>query len=211
MQKDAWNRIEAWLAKNAPKLIGNLNPGATGAEIAETEQATGITFPESFRKLYRQHNGLNDDDNSGSLFFGMNFLTLEGVQQNHALRVGSPDDSVPVRSADPGIDLADIFNPKWIPFAHDFGECLLCVDTSPGQGGTVGQVVFVDGAAGVDTVILVASSLDDFLSEFADNLESGKHFLNADALEEGNEFLDCVKDIDIVNWSRSPKWKHLDR
>jgi len=35
--EDIWKRIAAWLAVNAPELLDSLKPGATEAEIQETE------------------------------------------------------------------------------------------------------------------------------------------------------------------------------
>ena len=52
-----WTRIENWLANNAPKLLRNLNPGATDEEIASTEEFLGISFPDNFKDSYRIHNG----------------------------------------------------------------------------------------------------------------------------------------------------------
>jgi hypothetical protein len=60
-------------------------------------------------------------------------------------------------------------------------------------------------------VILVSPSLNRFLADFSTDLEAGRYFLDKDALADGNEFLRCQAEIDIVNWSFSPRWKHLAR
>ncbi len=55
--QDVWNRIESWLATNAPNVLSYLLPGATNEEIQQTEVALGIQFPEDVKASYRIHNG----------------------------------------------------------------------------------------------------------------------------------------------------------
>ena len=38
---DAWQRVHAWLAVNAPKIMGNLNPPATDLELSAAEKGFG--------------------------------------------------------------------------------------------------------------------------------------------------------------------------
>lgn len=206
---DLWSRVHTWLSLNAPKILGNLNRAASDADIDAAERALGCKMPEEWRKLYRVHNGMNSNQNSGSLFFGMQFLSLEKAVREHANSNTAGIEPLPVRASDPGIRKADMNNPKWIAFAHDGGDTLLRVDLDPAPGATVGQVIFTDHAD--DTVILLAPSLQQFLMTFVDDLESGRYFLDKDALLDENEFLSCDKEIDVVNWSFSPRWKYLAR
>jgi cell wall assembly regulator SMI1 len=55
--KDIWQRIENWLALNAPQLAAGLQSGASDEEIQQTEATLNITFPEDIRESYRLHNG----------------------------------------------------------------------------------------------------------------------------------------------------------
>lgn len=207
--RDLWKRIETWLSAKAPKIIDNLNPAATDAEIGAAETALGCKMPDQWRQLYQAHNGMNSEKNLGSLFHGMNFLSLERAIREQANSNTTGAQPLPVRAADSGIRKADMHNPKWIAFGHDNGETLLRVDLDPGPGGNIGQVIFTDHAD--ETVILLAPSLQHFLAVFVADLESGRYFLNKEALEEGDQFLDCDKEIDVMNWHKSPKWKHLAR
>ena len=204
MSDATWTRIDSWLAANAAKIIGNLNPPASDGDLSHAEATIGAPMPDGLRDLYRRHNGLNDDDNHGSLFYGMHFVPLAELVDRHSRTAGEP---VPVRAADDGIDMHDILNPEWITFAHDFGDCSLCVDLAPAAGGTIGQVIFTDQAD--STAIWLANGIEQFLAEFAGDLELNKYFLNSDALDEGNHFLDCIPEIDILNWVSSPRWQHL--
>jgi cell wall assembly regulator SMI1 len=207
--QNSWERIHRWLSANAPKILRNLNAGAGDSEIVAAERALGHEMPQEWKDLYRLHNGMNSNQNSGSLFFGMQFLPLEKVLREQTKSNVKGAKPLPVRAADPGIRLADMHNPKWIAFAHDCGDTLLRVDLDPGEGGRLGQVIFTDHAD--DTVIVLAPSLQAFLADFAGDLEAGRYFLNKDALADGNEFLSPKAEIDVINWSFSPRWKHLAR
>ena len=76
---EAWDRIHRWLAKHAPKILRNLNPGARRQEIASAEKALKMEMPAEWQDLYRVHNGMNEAGNFGSLFHGMKFLALEAA------------------------------------------------------------------------------------------------------------------------------------
>lgn len=212
--REAWDRIERWLWRNAPKILASLNSGASDEEIAAAEQALGISMPEDWWELYRVHNGLNDEGNQGSLFHGMNFFDLDRVVSEFSQNVvdvqEGESDSPPemVVAGDPGIQKGDLFNTAWVPLAHDWGASLIRVDMAPAEGGQSGQVIATDSECRV--AMLLAPSISEFLSNFADDLEQGRYHLNADAMEEGNEFLNCAAEIDITNWWQSPRWKHLE-
>lgn len=206
---ELWIRIHDWLAAHAPKIMDNLNSPATDAEILEAEKLLGHAMPDEWRDLYRAHNGMNSNSNFGSLFYGMQFLTLTEAVGDHKNNSVPVEVDTPVRAADNGISQKDIYNANWIAFASDGGDTKLRVDMDPGPTGKVGQVIFTDLAD--DTVILLDEGISQFMSTFVQDLELGRYFLNQDALEDGYHFLDCDAEIDIVNWSSSPRWKHLAR
>lgn len=206
--EDLWQRIHTWLRANAPKILNSLNPPATEVQVRLAERAFGSGMPRDWWDMYAVHDGMHDRDNLGSLFHGMHFLTLDESVREHALSINDGADDIPVRAADPGIDKRDMHNPKWVPFARS-GDTLILLDLSPVAGGAVGQVIFTDYAD--DTVILLAGSVREFLAGFVADLEARRYFLNEDARREGNEFLDCVSEIDVVNWHKSPRWKHFAR
>jgi cell wall assembly regulator SMI1 len=205
--EESWHLIEAWLEANAPRIRANLNPGASDAALDEAETALGITMPADWRTLYRVHDGMNDTGNFGSLFYGMQFMPLKRVLEEQSLSSTATSAKVPVKSADRGINSLDLNNPKWIGLTHDYGDTQLRVDMDPGIDGHSGQVIFTDQAYRV--AILLAPNIADFLATFTAELEKGLYTLNPEALADGNHFLDCAKEIDIVNWSSSPRWKHL--
>ena len=205
-----WSSINDWLNVNAPKIAGNLNPPATDEQIAATEAEIGIKMPDDWRQLYKTHNGMNHDSNFGSLFYGIEFLSLDKVKSEYESSVDlSADSKFPVKSTNASINTSDMNNPKWIALAHDGSGNMIRVDMDPGENGQSGQVIFADIDS--DVVILLAASIDQFLHNFAADLQSGKYHLAEDALKEGDEYLNCVPEIDVINWVSSPKWKELDQ
>lgn len=206
--EDAWKRIHAWLDAHAPKIRKSLNRPATDEQMAAAEKAFGGPLPDDFRALYGTHDGMDTGPSLVSLFHGMEFLPLKKVIRELDDQNQPVDQLTPVRSADPGINTRHMYNSKWIPFAQT-GDTLLCIDLDPTPAGTGGQVIFRDHSD--NTVLKLAPSLPAFLLGFAADLEEGRYFLDPEAKAEGEEFLDCVREIDVVNWHLSPKWKHHAR
>ncbi len=205
--QSAWNEIESWLSNNAPKIMDNLNPGASDEDLRRIDELVGEAMPKEWRDLYLAHDGMNDSGNLGSLFYGYEFLSLERVHDELESQIGLDEDDLPVRIADKGVNKANMHNLKWVPFAHDGGDTLLRLDLDPGSGGTKGQVIFTDHE--VDAVIVLASSISELLKQFGNDLNKGLYWLDEDALADGNEFLKCDDEVDVCNWSNSLRWEYL--
>ena len=73
----AWQRIDGWLSRNALEVAQGLRPGATEEQVATTERALGVMFPEDVRASYRHHDGQASD--SLGIPIGGDFLPLEGI------------------------------------------------------------------------------------------------------------------------------------
>jgi cell wall assembly regulator SMI1 len=69
-------------------------------------------------------------------------------------------------------------HPAWIPLVRDWGGNNLAVDLAPGPTGTWGQVVMF--GRDYDTKYVVAKSWGAFLAVVADDLNSGKWFVDED-------------------------------
>ena len=74
--REKWQKLEHWLAANAPKVLEPLNPPASEAEITTAEAAIGMSFPPSVRDSYEVHNGEKD---VWGLFATWQFLPLDRV------------------------------------------------------------------------------------------------------------------------------------
>jgi cell wall assembly regulator SMI1/predicted DNA-binding WGR domain protein len=168
--KDAWARIQAWCAKNAPDV--KLSPGCSANELDSLEASLGVNLPEDFRESYLIHHG---DNGTCCFYYSMFLLSLEGVAREwqrmcDLFRVNAVDEEeeeVPVDGAVKRLD----WNAKWIPFSsNDSGEYIF-LDMDPGTLGTLGQVVDFSHEEG--PVRLMGKSFEAFLVDYADGLEAG--------------------------------------
>jgi len=69
-------------------------------------------------------------------------------------------------------------HPAWIPLVRDWGGNNLAVDLSPGPRGTWGQIVLF--GRDYDTKYVVARSWSHFIAIVADDLSSGRWFVDED-------------------------------
>lgn len=168
-------RLDAWYAANLPRPEYGFNPPATDDQIDEIEQLIGLKSPQSFRDLYRWHDG-EHDDRCGHIY-GLPLLPLEEVVAEHQLWQETLEDIDGDRYAIPGgswpegaVDPAYI-NRGWLPFTHDGGGNSIGLDFDPWPAGRIGQVIIFGRDEEVKVVL--ADSLGQFLDWVAGLLESG--------------------------------------
>lgn len=96
----------------------------------------------------------------------------------------------------------------WIPLVRDWGGNNLAVDLSPGPGGQWGQIVLF--GRDYDTKYVVARSWAAFLALVADDLNSGKWFVDEDTSElKLREFRDARVEpayFSILRWRMDQKY-----
>lgn len=175
----AWGRIERWYAANVPPDEFYLADGASNAEILAFEQDLGVVLPADARASYRLHNG---SDQYAVFEYGFHLLSLEEVSQSwrmwkENLDAGvfdgmTPDPEGPIKS--------DWWNEKWIPITHNSGGDHHCIDMDPDRGGTIGQLIKFSHEPGPQRV--VAGSMNEWLHDFATELESAKYKFDEDNL-----------------------------
>ena len=206
-QKIDFCKIDNWLKGNADRILNcSLQSPANETLLKELEKITEKPLPQDFKQLYFWHNGMTEDENCGSLFYGMDFLPIEKIIAEQKRRIGSLNQGkIQLRKADNGIDISNLFNPGWVCFGFDGAHTWLYLDLAPTDKGTVGQIIFIDDEE--LTGILVAQSTADFVADFVNDLENGLYHLQPDALSEGNHFLEPANEIDLVNWYQSKKWQ----
>ncbi|RYY18938.1 MAG: SMI1/KNR4 family protein [Cytophagaceae bacterium] len=205
---NAFVRITQWLAAHAPRVLeASLNPGASAAELSRLATAVGRPLPADYQELYRWHNGLNEEaDNWGSFFYGMHFLPLAEVLDAYQYQAGQTKTS-PLEKADATVRPAVLQNPYWLRLGFDGGHGWLCVDLDPAAAGTYGQVIYLYEIQ--EIAFRVAGSVTELLTEFAHDLERGLYSLDADALEDGNEFLVPDEQFDPGNWEWAERWQAI--
>jgi cell wall assembly regulator SMI1 len=174
-----WQRIERWLATHAPHILDRFNPGVSEEELAQTEAALGVTFPENLKASYRIHNG------GCCLPPWQETLSLADMVGTWGMfkEYWDQDDHDPFLDKPPGPVQPFHWHPKWIPFLWSgYGGEYLCFDLAPGPGGQLGQVVRRLHES--DPAEFIANSFEVLLSQVADDLEAGKYLILSGQLEE---------------------------
>lgn len=168
----AWNRIEAWLAGEAPELLGALHGPVASEGWRTFEQTTALTLPAEARASFAVHDG--QDKDAPPVFGSWWLLSLEiSTQVWSELR----QTQVVLDRADPAIETAGAvrkryWNPRWIPVLYDGAGNFLCLDLDPAPGGRRGQIVWFQ--KGKRRREVVAPSWEAWLTRFADDLERGR-------------------------------------
>ncbi|MGU3373656.1 SMI1/KNR4 family protein [Chryseobacterium sp. M5A1_1a] len=204
--KTDFENIEAWLYKNAQRIIVNsLQKPVNVEQWEQFQKVMGKNLPDDFKLLYSWHNGIHDDENLGSLFYGMTFYSIDEILMDHENRMVR--DKFSLQQSNKEIKGDTVFNPNWIRFAFDSSHTGLYLDLDPNDTGNYGQVIFIDDEYEVG--ILVADSISNLVHQFAVDLNNGLYHLHEDALEDGNHFLEAEDSIDLINWQDSEKWNRF--
>jgi cell wall assembly regulator SMI1 len=173
-----WDRIEAWLKINLPEVIADLNPPASEDAINQAQTELGVTLPDSFKALYRIHDGQRQ--NSHGAFFGHWFMSLERMLMRYAdwkgIVVHDPEVALganhPFTSIPEGAIQLRYADTAWIPFTEDGLSGHFGLDFNPGERGHLGQVIMFGRY--VDNKLVAAPDLPSFLGWVADELKYGK-------------------------------------
>ncbi len=179
-----WDRIEAWLAANAPEIAAALPPGVTKEEIRQVEAAMdGLVLPEDVKASYLRHNGYA----SGSFLMNQSYFCdlahLYVGPDTVEARYGAEHQGVP----------EEVFGPiqpvwwhrAWLLLAGTYDHDYLLIDLAPAPGGQAGQIIKYHHTDGPTDVI--APSFQALLSTFADALEFGKYASDGLYLFEAEE------------------------
>lgn len=99
-------------------------------------------------------------------------------------------------------------HPAWIPLVRDWGGNNLAVDLSPGPTGTWGQIILF--GRDYDTKYVVAKSWAAFIALVADDLNSGRWFIDEETnelkLREFNSNRVEPAYFDILRWRMDQKY-----
>jgi cell wall assembly regulator SMI1 len=168
-------RLDAWYADHLPPDQYKFNQPATDVALDAFEREIGIKLPQSYRQLYRWHDGENDDRRGH--IYGLPLLSLKAAgfqwqSWNRVLgelggdRYEIPGGSWPKDAVDPAY-----INPRWVPLTHDGSGNHIGLDFDPWPNGRIGQVIIFGRDEDVKCVL--AESLGKFLEWIASLLESG--------------------------------------
>ncbi len=170
--REIWNRLEAWLEKNAPEVLETLEPGASLGEIKETERYLSIDFPDDARESFRIHNGQSDYDLHG-LMLGRELLSLGRMREEWMIWKSVLEE----KAASDGKHEAGVWmhwgDARWIPVTSNCAGDNDCIDLNPAPGGVPGQIISVWHE--MPQRPLLAVSFRAWFEEYVARLECGKY------------------------------------
>lgn len=173
----AWRRIREWFDTNLPTVDMALRTPASERLIRQSEEALGAQLPSGFREFLAIHDGQEDEPTVHWLPYAVRLGSLASIVEcwNQNMAFVSAEGVEPER-----FDVLDSaervrqvhYHPKHIPIAGsaywDYDQLL--IDLAPGANGTAGQIIARFGV----NFIYVCRSFEDFLTRYADGLESGR-------------------------------------
>ncbi|MBD2336007.1 SMI1/KNR4 family protein [Calothrix sp. FACHB-156] len=177
--KNVWNKLEKWYEQNAPVVYQGLKAGASEQEIKNLENIIGIILPDDFATSLMTHNGEIE-------FHDYTYLTVEQIYQiwsmMNELNAENAFSSYEMAENNKGIIKDTWWDSHWIPFALDSCGNSICIDLSPGENGTVEQIIYMEKNEG--PMISKYKSFFEWLWEYQQDLYRGYYRVNQDGLVE---------------------------
>lgn len=177
---DAWQRIEAWLSVNAPRVHKGLGEPASEQSIVAVERELGFALPAEYRASLQIHDGERKDVGAirGWRLNSLRDLIEEYRMMSQVLRSESFS-----KYADERNELGlrpGYWHPRWIPIASDRSANHYLMDLDPAPEGTLGQIFVFDHEQGPEQ--LEARSIGEWLLRYAEALEGGQVALQSGEL-----------------------------
>jgi cell wall assembly regulator SMI1 len=166
-----WNPIKTIVMERGCLEAFKLNPGASKEELFALEKHIGFQLPSALREFLAIHNG---QDSGFGLFFGLQFLSTNGIRSNwDAWRSIEGDDlnkelQDSMSSTPEGFIKPLYLNRNWIPLTHDLSGNHIGIDYDPDIKGTLGQIITF--GRDDDQKKLKAKTFEEFLSLFVQQL-----------------------------------------
>ncbi len=126
------DQLDAALARRRPEYYRRLQPGVTARALDDFQARFGLVLPPLFRRLYQWRDG-QDPDETANLVGNWMFKPLDDVTATKELL----DDMIGTDFEDPRW-----WSRGWVPFLHNGGGDLLCLDVTAEFGGVPGQVIW---------------------------------------------------------------------
>ncbi|MEV7192484.1 SMI1/KNR4 family protein [Streptomyces sp. NPDC093510] len=185
---ESWTRIEAWLARHAPRTFAALGPPAERSAITEAEQTIGLPFPEPLVESLLRHNGMGHYDLLPPCW---SLLDVHGITREWQTRMEIyADEPAGTEEGDPDGEFGPWWHARWIPFAFDgSGDNLIIDQRSNRHRGRIGDADHETGCSFSHRPMW--ASFPALLEATATALETGKAV---------DGYLPVVVDEDELDW-----------
>lgn len=170
---EEFDKFKQWLAHNYSDGLLDLNPPATDDEIEELTNTLDVELPDDFLSVLKIHNG--QKGKAAWLFDSQEFLSTKRIIEEYNIWKNLLEDELQdkVSTPDDGVK-NDWWNKKWIPFTSDGCGDHYCLDLSPANTGTKGQVITLWYESSEREI--VSRSFTQWFEEYVNQLNSGELF-----------------------------------
>ena len=210
--KNSLDRIIRWFKANSSQTIECLNPPASDREIEQVESKTDLKLPDAFKELLKTFNGENGQLNLALFGDGNLMLSCDEIVNQFEL-----DKKITQSIYNPEMETLSFWkdrvhnkiifvkgsvkpmtsHQKWLPFTCMNGDVYRYLDFDPAPGGKMGQVIEVDPES--CSYHVIADSIEEFLENYAVQLENGEFSAGDDGYVEANNH------SNEMNWG-IPQW-----
>ena len=166
-----FERFKQWLSLNYSDGLIDLNPPATDYEIEELTKILGVELPSDFLNVLRTHNGQKGE--SAWLFDSQEFLSTHRIIEEFNTWKNLLNTQFQGKSSTPDEGVKnDWWNTNWIPFTSDGCGDHYCLDLSPTNTGTKGQIITLWYESSEREIVAPSFSL--WFEEYVEQLYSGE-------------------------------------
>ena len=166
-----FERFKQWLSLNYSDGLIDLNPPATDYEIEELTKILGVELPSDFLNVLRTHNGQKGE--SAWLFDSQEFLSTHRIIEEFNTWRNLLNTQLQGKSSTPDEGVKnDWWNTNWIPFTSDGCGDHYCLDLSPTNTGTKGQIITLWYESSEREIVAPNFSL--WFEEYVEQLYSGE-------------------------------------
>lgn len=166
-----FERFKQWLSLNYSDGLLDLNPPATDYEIEELTKILGVELPNDFLDVLRTHNGQKGE--SAWLFDSQEFLSTHRIIDEFNTWKNLLNTQLQGKSSTPDEGVKnDWWNTNWIPFTSDGCGDHYCLDLSPTNTGTKGQIITLWYESSEREIVAPSFSL--WFEEYVEQLYSGE-------------------------------------
>ena len=166
-----FERFKQWLSLNYSDGLIDLNPPATDYEIEELTKILGVELPSDFLNVLRTHNGQKGE--SAWLFDSQEFLSTHRIIEEFNTWKNLLNTQLQGKSSTPDEGVKnDWWNTNWIPFTSDGCGDHYCLDLSPTNTGTKGQIITLWYESSEREIVAPNFSL--WFEEYVEQLYSGE-------------------------------------
>jgi cell wall assembly regulator SMI1 len=207
---EAWRRVVAWCAEQAPRTAAALHGPAHEAALITVQQELGQVWPDDLLAWLRVSDGADGSPAASIIPWGFVPMPIDRIGTNWRMmtdisrEVGDAED-LAAMEGEPAGSRASHFLSAWVPVAGDGCGDMLFVDLRPGElYGCVGRF-WEDGFHGPEYGVHFWTSVGQMAQTLAEALEAGRWAPD----DTGEQDKVPVVTDGVLEWEDPDDWETL--